>query len=319
MLKKLNLDGTKEYEVAVAASHVSQMLVAYSQGHEHILSIGAEQGEVAKWDDLVLKEKTGERHIQIKRQNTDFNLDPCVRNKYTRKKRKGQLKDLSPFDEAIKSLGEWVSVNDPSTTDKKKTFEVYLPEGTVHIKSEIQVNVLKHLCENHIKDVTTAQGLNNLQAIDANINHCYDWLTTWCGFKDWEHILKALRLLEIVAGGSKVDIDSNTINNLQNIFHSPSEVLIKIKGFICDNTTFTGAITPRHLLKLVRSNLQPEVLPWTQFEQTGMDWEISGTIDTELDHDFERPSVLVPILWDTTNKGNLKLVVPRHVESLLLN
>lgn len=319
MLKKLNLDGTKEYEVAVAASRVSQMLVAFTQGHDHILSVGAEQGGINKWDDLVLEENNLTRHIQVKRQNTDFSNEPSVRNNITKGARAGQPKDLSPFDEAIKSLGEWVSANDPTTAINKKLFEVYLPEGSICIKSEIQINVLKNLCENHIKDVTTVAGLGSLQSSDPGVNNCFDWLTTWCDFKDWEHILKALRILKISTGGSRDDLDISTVSNLKNVFHSPEDVLTKIKGFICDNSTFTGAITPRHLYTLLKDNLQPEIYPWTQFGLNGMNWEISGNQDAEFANEIERASVIVPSLWDGSTKGILKLVVPYDNDSPLLN
>lgn len=319
MLKKLNLDGTKEYELAVAASRVSQMLVAFIQGHDHIFSVGAEQGGINKWDDLVLEENNLTRHIQVKRQNTDFSNEPCVRNNITKGVRVGKPKDLSPFDEAIKSLGEWVSANDPITTTNKKLFEVYLPEGSICIKSEIQINVLKNLCENHIRDVTTAVGLGNLQLNDPGVNNCFNWLSTWCDFKDWEHILKALRILKISTGGSRDDLDISTVSNLENVFHSPQDVLTKIKGFICDNSTFTGAITPRHLYTLLKDNLQPEVHPWTQFGMNGMNWEISGNNDTEFANEIERASVIVPSLWDCSTKGILKLVVSEDNDSPLLN
>lgn len=319
MLKKLNLDGTKEYELAVAASRVSQMVVAFAQGHDHILSVGAEQGGINKWDDLVLAENNLTRHIQVKRQNTDFSKEPCIRNKITNGVRTGQLKDLSPFDEAIKSLGEWVSANDPTTATDKKLFEVYLPEGTISIKLEIQINVLKNLCENHIKDVTTATGLGSLQSSDASVNHCYNWLKTWCSFTDWEHILKALRILKITAGGSRDDLDINTVTNLKNVFHSPEDVLTKIKGFICDNSTFTGAIAPHHIFTLLKGNLQPEISLWTQFRVNGLNWEISGNLDAEIANEIERPSVIVPSLWNDSTKGILKLVIPKNHDSPLLN
>lgn len=319
MLKKLNLDRTKEYELAVAASRVSQMVVAFVQGHDHILSVGAEQGGINKWDDLVLTENNLTRHIQVKRQNTDFSREPCVRNNITKGARTGQPKDLSPFDEAIKSLGEWVSANDPTTATEKKLFEVYLPEGTICVKSEIQINVLKSLCENHIKNVTTATGLGSLQSSDAAVNHCYNWLTTWCGFTDWEHILKALRILKITTGGSRDDLDINTVSNLKNVFRSPEDVLTTIKGFICDNSTFTGAIAPRHLFTLLKGYLQPEIHPWTQFGVNGMNWEISGNHDAEFVNEIERPSVIVPSLWNDSTKGILKLVVPNDHDSPLLN
>ncbi len=178
MLKKLNLDSTKEYEVAVAALYCSQMLVAFLHGHEHILSIGAEQGDIPKWDDFILEEANGLKHVQIKRQTTDFSNEPSYRNKITKNKRKGQLKDLSPFDKVINGLGEWVKNNDPDTVSPKRLFEIYLPEGSIHIKAEFTISSFKTFCEEHIKDVTTPTGLVQLQANSTSVGHYFNWLNT---------------------------------------------------------------------------------------------------------------------------------------------
>ena len=103
------------------------------------------------------------------------------------------------------------------------------------------------------------------------------------------------------------------------MFHTPEGVLAKIKGFIGDNSTFTGAIKPRHLSNFFREYLRPEIPPWTQFSLNGMNWEISGTNDTDLSDKIERPSIVVSSLWDDNTKGVLKLVVPNSNDSPLLN
>lgn len=319
MLKKLNLDSTKDYEVAVAAFYCSQMLVAFLLGHEHTFSIGAEQGDITKWDDLILEEPTKLKHIQIKRQTTDFSGDNAVRDNLTKGARKGQPRDLSAFDETIKSLADWVKINDPDTCSPKRIFEIYVPEGSITIKSEFNISAFKSFCEGEIKDVTTAAGLGQLQANNNAVGNYFNWLTTWCAFQDWEHILKALRLLQIKTGGSKNDIDQNSVSCLTTVFSNPEDVLGKIKGFIIDNSTFTGAIKPRHLFSLVKENLRPEVQPWTQFSFDGMNWNVSGTNDTELPDKIERPAVIVSALWDLDTKANLKLVVPNPNDSALLN
>lgn len=318
MLRKLNLDSTKDYEVAVAAQYCSKMLVAFLCGHEHILSIGAEQGEIAKWDDLVIKEAGNLKHIQIKRQTTDFSNDPSIRDNYSQGKRTGQPRDLSAFDKTIKSLADWIKINETNASNVR-SFEVYITEGSIKIKSEFTILGFKTFCEEQIKEVTTATGLQQLQSNSNPVHNFYNWLTSWCSFQDWDHILKALRLLKIKIGGSRDDIDQNSISHLSTVFSSPDAVLAKIKGFIIDNSTFTGAIKPRHLFCLVKEYLRPEVNPWTQFSFDGMNWEISGTNDTDLADEIERPSVVVPALWGSASKGMLKLVIPNQHDSLFLN
>jgi len=72
MLAKLRLDRTKKYELSIAVFEIAQMLAAFIEGRKHILSIGAEQG-IKGWDDFVVEESNGSHlHLQIKRQQTDF-------------------------------------------------------------------------------------------------------------------------------------------------------------------------------------------------------------------------------------------------------
>lgn len=53
MLKKLKLDQTKIYEQTIATYEISSMLVDFVRGRKHHLSIGAEQGDIDSWDDLI--------------------------------------------------------------------------------------------------------------------------------------------------------------------------------------------------------------------------------------------------------------------------
>lgn len=55
MRARLNLDQTRIYELAIAASKVSSMLVPYVRGQSHILGIGSEQGGIPHWDDFVIE------------------------------------------------------------------------------------------------------------------------------------------------------------------------------------------------------------------------------------------------------------------------
>src|SRR5690606_1743778 len=230
-----------------------------------------------------------------------------------------QPRDLSPFDKTIKSLADWVRTNEPNTSIPNRCFEIYVPEGSIRIKSEFTTSAFKSFCEEHIKDVTTATGLQQLQSISQPVDNFYNWLTTWCSFQDWDHILKALRVLNIKTGGSRRDIDQNSISVLTSVFSKPEVVLEKIKGFISDNSTYTGAIKPRLLFRLVKEYIRPDLQPWTQFSLDEMDWKISGTNDTEFADKIERPSIIVPALWDLDTKGTLKLVVPSDHDSSLLN
>ena len=76
MLKKLRLDQTKVYEKCLALEEISTMLVSFVKGLPHHLAIGAEQGDIDKWDDLVIQTNNSDYiHVQVKRQTTPFSLD----------------------------------------------------------------------------------------------------------------------------------------------------------------------------------------------------------------------------------------------------
>jgi len=319
MLKKLNLDSTRDYEISVAAFKIAEMIVAYVEGHKHIKSIGAEQGDISKWDDLVIDEENCLIHIQIKRQTTDFSDDPCTRDQYTKGKRKGIDRDLSPFDDTLKNLADWLVNNNPSTMNPTRTFEIYLPDYATNIKSGLKINDFRILCEEYIKSTSTAAGLSELQSHQDSVNQCFQWLKTWCGFEDWDHILKALKNLKIKIVGSKSQLDENSKLFLNHKFKQSDVVLSIIKGYIGDNTTFTGAITPRPLLYLLQDYLVPEVNHWTQFNMNGSNWEISGILDLEIITEVERPSIVIPELWNADKDSSLKIVVPNNTESKLLN
>ncbi len=305
MLKKLALDQTKIYEKYIAMEEISVMLERFVKGRSHHLSIGAEQGDVDQWDDLVIQTSHQEyTHIQVKKQTTDFSEDSIIRDKYSKGKRKDQWRDLSAFDKAIKSLGEKIVTNgsDPNVTHKN--FCLVLPEGSIQIKRDLEIRHLRTFCEVHIKDVTTTTGLYDLAQKDITTQNIFEWLTTWCGFKDWEHILKALKVLKINQMGHEVDIIDRTDRNLQQIFiiSKIQEVRRLILSYLDDNATFTGAIKPRQLLFVLEQYLDPSVKRWTLFQKEGSSWKISGIHDLKTDNQIERADVIVPALWSEDNK-----------------
>ena len=99
MLKRLRLDQTKKYEQSIASYEITKMLVAFVKGRQHYLCIGAEQGDIPQWDDLIIQDKVDSYiHIQVKRYTTDFSNDLIIRDTYKQGNRKGTLRGLSPFD-----------------------------------------------------------------------------------------------------------------------------------------------------------------------------------------------------------------------------
>ena len=124
MLKKLNLDGTKVYETALACSSVIEMIDALLSGHDGDKSIGSEQGGIEKWDDFVIETNDATLvHIQAKRNNTDFSDHSPKRDTITQGKNIGKIRPLSSLDESLKSLADWILSVDLKTLNPKRKFK----------------------------------------------------------------------------------------------------------------------------------------------------------------------------------------------------
>lgn len=312
MLAKLRLDQTKKYEQSLATYEISCMLVDFVHGRKHYLRVGSEQGGILKWDDIVIEnEPNSQIHIQVKRQTSaDFgsNLDECMRNTYE-KSRKGEKRDLSPFDETMKSLADWFKNVDITTMNPRREFWIELPELNTKIKKDLCVKDLQNLCSNIKPAVTTPAGLKKLASQDQNIQNSYDWLTSWCNFEDWDHILKAVQFLKIKDSGIEAEIDEKSEDKLKQIFTSDKvkEVRSRITAYTNENTTFSGAIGPRNLLFELKDFLRSETNFWTQYDDNDSKWSICGTQDLESNSHIERSNVFVPNLWNNSHLSQLKV------------
>lgn len=318
MLAKLRLDQTKKYEQALVTYYIAEMLVDFVAGREHYKRIGAEQGGISTWDDIVIeKDENSQIHIQVKRQTSgDFGdtNDQCQRNEYLTGPRKDQKRDLSPLDQTLKNLAEWCKDIDISIINPKREFWIELPELTMQIKNGLQIRNLKDLCDVQIKPaVTTAAGLQAQADIDANIKNCFDWLTTWCEFENWEHILKALTLLKIKNLGLESEIESKTEDKLKEIFISDKleEIRLKILSYTIENTTFSGAIAPRNLLFELKEYIRSDIKIWTQIDHIDNNWQIMGIHDLESNTEIERPCKTIPLLWSNERGRNLNINIAK--------
>lgn len=301
MLKKIRLDRTKIYEKYLALEEISIMLESFANGRPHHLSIGAEQGDIEGWDDFVIEKNNGGYiYIQAKRQTTDFSKDAVVRDNISQGKNKGTPRQLSPFDKAMETLAKKIK-----TVDKQSEFWIALPEGDTEIKQELQVRNFITLCEDYIKDITIPQNLIESAKTDKNLMKIYNWLTTWCGFADWDHIFKALKVLRIIETGREQDILKRTKENLSRIFiNSEVENVYKlIFQYLDENSTHVGAIMPRQLIHTLQKYLISNMPRWTQFQIDEMQCNISGIHDLEKNIEVERPEIIVPALWNRDNEN----------------
>lgn len=302
MVKKLRLKLTDSYEQAIAGYEISKMLCAFVEGRPHVLNIGAEQGGITGWDDFVMEDAPNEfTHLQVKRQQTDFRPDG---------KSKRDLKiDLSPLDKSMLSLAEWFDKPKIEREVTPRRFRIEIPGFDINVKQEIELRQLRDFVDMCINRTTNAQGLANLQNVekDGGTINIFHWLNTWCGFKDWGHILEAFQSLEVRDNGLAGDVDAKSLIELERHFHNPRAVLGKVKSYLDENTSYTGQIAPRQLLNEVANQLLPQSYLWTQIVCNVNGLEISGTQDLEKDEHVERPSIIVPELWANNRERRLFL------------
>lgn len=309
MLRKLNLDGTKTYETALACSEVCMMLDALLSGRTSNAQIGSEQGDIPKWDDLIIEEPDGSLiHIQAKRQNTNFSDHSPTRSTISSGKNSGKLHDLSSLDDSMKSLGDWLRNNGNQTSPKRK-FRLEVAGGMVLIKRGITVTQFRTLCNEQIKTITSVAGFDSLVETDSTARQIVEWLKSWCGFNDNSHVLTALKLLTIAETGNVSDIEERSIQLLATKFTQPRDVYNRLKGFINDNSTFSTAITPKIALDQVKNYLLPDVVNWTQYQYENGNYKKYGTHDLTVGN-IESPSVVVANLWNTNKRGLLKIDAP---------
>ncbi|PCK05152.1 MAG: hypothetical protein COA42_18625 [Alteromonadaceae bacterium] len=301
MLAKLRLNHTDDYEKLVAADYVAKMLVSFVCGDEHVVEIGGEQGGIAKWDDFVIRERTKQTHLQIKRQTTDFGngKDECLRSE---KRNSTEQRGLSVLDEAIESLGRWLDTDNSEALPRR--FRLIFPDGEIAIKKGFKVKNLNDIIAIHIRqDVTTVEGVRSLCSEDGHMENCRKWLTTWCGIKNDENILSILKALDIEYTNSESSLKERAIDTLKRVFKGEDveEIYEKISFYIKKNTTYTGSIRPRHLLSELANHLKSDTKRWTRFYWSGRSWDISGINDIASNKSIEAPSVVVPALWTDNN------------------
>lgn len=308
MRKKLKLKQADNFDSWVAAREMSGMLVKYLDGQSHAKSIGSEQG-IDGWDDFVIEEYDEScTYVQVKRQETDFS-DHSENRKIslkTKGENQGKEHDLSAFDEAIRDLGK-LHLTSIASTGKEKKFRLYIPAATTKIKKNTEVRDFYALCERCRNETTTEAKLKaNADAADLRL---FEWLTTWCEFQDWEHILKTLKALSLSYSSLESDLKNAIDYELGAWFDPATDARQAIYNYIQGNSTDTGAATPRLILKKITRFLRKDKPRWLHYSPSAapLNWQVSGIVS----HNSERqlPIDTVPFLWDGSSGlgGNLRI------------
>lgn len=315
MLRRFRLERKSDYEKLVIAQLLADMLDKFLSGRLSPLSIGAEQGGIDEWDDVVIMHTTDHyEHLQIKRQSTDFcTKDPDKAVQLAKKPRNGSSPTSpanSVLDSAFSSLA---SIAKAGKLDESPNREFSLTLVGLHllIKDKFSVNHLEEVCDLCRQKGLTIEDLVRRQ--DGPTTRAYLWLTTWCGFEDWSQIRNVLRRVKINCIGNDATLKDRTIHSLGRYFSDPKRTLDRLITYIAAETSDVAALGCHDVVQELRSELRPDVETWVQYQlsdgstMASKTWSLAGTLD--LAGPTERSAKgVVEHMW-SREPGNRKLRV----------
>lgn len=293
MIRRFRLEQKGRYEKLVIAQRLSDMVDKYLDGRTAPLLIGAEQGDIAEWDDVVIYHADENyEHVQIKRQTTPFSNKHIDKADYINSYKPKAAASAAPvvppdsaidseLDKAMKSLAAW-SLTPQSKQPPARAFSLILLGLEVVIKGKssdfITANHLHEFCRLCKQDGADLTTLSNRP--DTPTQNVYKWLTTWCGFTDWDHVRHTMRILTIHAVGSEENLEERACESLGRHFNNPRETLEKLVGYISTNTTDINAISCHAMANHLNDARRSDAETWTQYlmkPPAGPTWIVAGT------------------------------------------
>ncbi|WP_024951141.1 ABC-three component system protein [Cobetia crustatorum] len=287
MIKRFRLERKSQYEKLVIAQRLSDMLDKFLDGRRASLSIGAEKGGIDEWDDVVILHSADSlEYLQIKRQTTDF----CTQNSDKTKQKVKVTKDgsapnepkASVIDKAFISLAKHAELGTFDSLPNRK-FQLTLVSTNLQIKKGLRVDHLEELCELCRKDGLDLNDLASRE--DGPTKQNYLWLTTWCGFKDWEQIRDTLRLVTIACVGNDLALEQRAVESLGRHFSDPQRTLGRLITYITSETSDVSALDCHSVAQELKDELRADIGTWAQYhlgdesQLIGKSWTFAGTHD----------------------------------------
>lgn len=313
MIRRFRLEQKSHYERLVIAQRLSDMLEKFLDGRRAPLSIGAEQGGIKEWDDVVILHSPDSfEHLQVKRQASDFCTKNPDKTKHPVKASTDGSAGTEPADSVIDSafaslakhagLGTFDSLPD-------RQFQLTLVGAHLKIKKDLTVDHLDALCKLCRQDGLDLDELSNRE--DGPTEKTYLWLTTWCGFKDWHQIRDTLRRVTIVCVGNDATLAQRSTESLGRHFADPKRTLERLITYITSETSDVSALGCHAVVRGLKDELRPDIETWAQYLlgdevlPSGKSWSFAGT------HDLgglapRSAQGVVEHMW-STEPGNRKL------------
>ncbi|HDL6958795.1 TPA: hypothetical protein PXM37_002381 [Yersinia enterocolitica] len=315
MLRRFRLERKSDYEKLVIAQRLADMLEKFLSGRLAPLAIGSEQGGIDEWDDVVIMHTTDHyEHLQIKRQSTNFcTKDPDKAIQLAKKTRKGTSPTsptYSVLDSAFSSLARTAKAGKIDESPDRE-FKLTLVGPNLLIKDKLSVNHLEEVCDLCRQKGLSIEELARRQ--DGPTTRAYLWLTTWCGFEDWNQIRNVLRRVHIICIGNDATLKDRTIHSLGRYFSDPQRTLERLITYIATETSDVSALGCRDVVQELRSELRPDVETWAQYQLSdgstvaSKSWSLAGTLDLASPTSRSAKGV-VEHMW-SNEPGNRKLRV----------
>jgi len=288
MLKKVRLKEKDDYQTLFVASRVTPMLEALLEGRPGPVAVGSEQGGIPCWDDLVvLGTDRSLHHVQVKRQATAFSN--------TAIKRPNADSRMSELDETLASLADWAGA--AANLTSTRTFEIALLTPTVEVKKDLPIRWLEHICNDCSKTGVDCDEL--AKRTDGPTLKVFEWLTSWCRFKDWSHVVSALSRVSVSYPGNETNLREQITTSLARNFTDPPRVLDLLVAYVGREGNDVSQIAAENVFAHLHDFANPELITWTQYhlESHMTGWAVCGTNGIPANDD-EPPSPVVARLWD---------------------
>lgn len=320
MIGRFRLEQKSHYERLVIAQRLSDMLDKFLSGSPAPLEIGAEQGRIEEWDDVVIVHTSESyEHLQIKRQTTDFDTRDSDKAKVKVKAHKDGTPGTPPadyvLDTAFSSLAKHANLGTFDALPHRR-FQLTLLGAHLKIKDDLTVNHLDELCNLCRLDGIKPDELAKRE--DGPTKRAYLWLTTWCGFTGWDQIRDTLRRVTIVCVGNDEALKQRCEESLGRHFTDPEETLERLITYIAGEASDVSALGCHAVVRALKDKLRPDIETWAQYLlsnaalSAGRSWSFAGTHD--LDGVAPRPARgVVNHMW-SSNPGNRKLRIYARYE-----
>lgn len=315
MLRRFRLEQKSDYEKLVIAQRLADMLEKFLNGRPAPLEIGAEKGGIEEWDDVVIMHAPDHfEHLQIKRQSTNF----CTKNPNRAKQRPRKPKDGSTdtiptdsvLDKAFSCLATYSSSGKLNETPRR-VFKLTLVGAHLHIKDALTVNHLDELCKLCRQDGLNLKELAERE--DGPTQKAYLWLTTWCGFKDWNDVKNVLSRVHIHCVGNDETLRTQTLDSLSRYFTDAKRTLDRLTAYITSETSDVSALRCHAVLRELQEELRPDIETWAQYQlndataESSKSWSLSGTHNLDITISCSAHGV-VDHMW-SNKSGDRKLRV----------